>query len=130
MTKAGLLLAASLAATTACAGDPPAPPPVDPGTVRIDWSIASRTRPADCDALGASSLRFTLYASDGALAGRWSHDCAAFSALVGGVAPDAYSALAELVDAQGNARTPPAVLPLVDVVGGELALVPVEFGAP
>jgi hypothetical protein len=103
---------------------------VHPDAARVDWSIARRTSAGDCAEYRAASLRLTLYDSSGAPAGEWEKECAAFTTVVPGLAPDGYLGRAQLLDALGHPRTPAADLGLVDVVGGETVHVPpVDFAA-
>jgi hypothetical protein len=125
--RLAVLLALSVA--TACASGPLEGPPVHPGQVRLDWSIAGKTSAEDCGAHDATMLELVLYAPSGVPVGQWVKECVAFSTVVPGLAPDGYSGRARLVDAQGRARTPAADLGLVDVVGGETVRVPVDFPA-
>jgi hypothetical protein len=80
-------------------GAPPA------GDAIMQWTIAGGTDPAACDQLGATTFDVTLYDSSGQLAGQWVQDCTAFATTVEGLWADTYTGQADLLDANGRART-------------------------
>jgi hypothetical protein len=95
----------------------------------MDWSINGGKDPASCQQSAATTFHVILYDSSGAFAGEYVQDCTAFATTISALYADAYTAQANLLDANGHSRTTTVNLAPFDVLGGTTAGVSIDFPA-
>jgi hypothetical protein len=128
-TTCTLLTAAALATgcETAFSTYPPPPPVVQTGEAVMDWTIDGTKDPARCRSTGADTFHIALYNSGGHFAGEYVQDCTTFATSIGGLVPDTYTGQADLLDANGAARTTTVDLAAFDVIEGTSVTVGLDF---
>lgn len=126
-------LLATVGLATACTasvgGAPPPPPPPLQGDAVMDWTIDEGKDPNLCNQSGAATFHVVLYDSTGAFAGEYVQDCSAFATTISGLDADTYTGRANLLDANGTARTTTINLTPFDVVGDDTVTVSLDFPA-
>jgi hypothetical protein len=125
----GALAAVGLGASApGCISSEPVAVIVTSSTLVVDWSIESRTNPADCASSGAESIQLRVVESSGRDAGTFEQACSVFTtSLV--LAPGTYSASAVLLDVAGQPRTTTVLIAPFTLFGGEVFDTPVDFPA-
>jgi hypothetical protein len=124
--RGSLLLGAAL--LTSCVAEVESDPVhvADAGLLTVDWSIRGIQDPTVCHQNYATVLNVALEAADGSSAGEFEDACEVFRTSIE-LAPGDYYGDALLLDASGGARTTPVDLGLVQILGRDELVVPVDF---
>lgn len=108
--------------------DPPPPPPPRTGTLVVEWTVDQTTDPEECDQGNASDISIALWYGDGAFAGEFLQDCAAFATSIE-LDRDSYYGSAVLVSPGGREQTTMAELGAFEIFGGDELVIPIDFPA-
>jgi hypothetical protein len=98
----------------------------DTGLLVVDWSISGYQDPALCRQSDADLINIHIETADGDSVGEFEDVCEAFSTSIE-LVPGDYFAEAVLLDPSGSVRTTAVDLGLIDILGNDELVVPIDF---